>query len=327
MGSSHKRAYGKGGTASSRAVLSDPFFDENDIEEQIFRMSLGEAVSPWVSEDHGKGVPPGRPASVARKGKEVESVLVGVFTNGIASVILCINLVLQATNSDAASYTSLLIAESPKPKGLCDFLLWAERVAGAFRVMKVAEGSYGEVFKLGRRTTPQDLNAYEGCIFKLIPLRAKSGPSKGQTSLEALVREVRMLKHMDPIPGFARFRDITVLQGPYPGSFTEAYNQYNARRAVTAANPRPSTYANEQLWAMIEMDDGGRDLEVLKAPSAYQVYDIFWLTCCALSYAEEYAEFEVGLFVVVKDAFASWMANPTSFPASRSPHQQHLHQG
>jgi serine/threonine-protein kinase haspin len=198
--------------------------------------------------------------------------------------------------------------------------------------MKVAEGSYGEVFKLEKRDIPlwraakatkQDPDAYGGCIFKLIPLRAKSSKSNKQTSLDALVREVQMLKRMDPIPGFARFRDITVLEGPYPLSFTEAYNDHRALRPSDSHNTLPSRYSQKQLWAMIEMDDGGRDLEILRTPSAYQIFDIFWTTCCALSYAEEHVEFEVR---ISQRSPSNALANMSSLPAPRPPHGQHLHQ-
>jgi serine/threonine-protein kinase haspin len=171
-------------------------------------------------------------------------------------------------------------------------------VATAFKVVKVGEGSYGEVFKLdtsaqsptaaGRKKTAQG-----DCIFKLIPLRAKGNQSSNHTCLDALVREVRMLKLMDPVPGFARFRDLTVLQGRYPASFAQAFHDYKSVEANDSTSLEPSDYPEKQLWVMIEMDDAGRDLESLKTPSAYQIFDIFWLTCCALSFAEEYTEFEV----------------------------------
>jgi serine/threonine-protein kinase haspin len=176
-------------------------------------------------------------------------------------------------------------------------------VSEAFKVRKVAEGSYGEVFKLDKRgdvlerpfTTPRRASdASGGCIFKLIPLRAKSSKSSKQTSLDSLVREVQLLKLMDPIPGFARFRELTVLQGRYPSSFAEAYYDFKARKGVEEAiNPPPDSYKTAQLWAMIEMDDAGLDLEILRMPSTYQIFDIFWLACVTLSYGEELAEFEV----------------------------------
>jgi serine/threonine-protein kinase haspin len=181
---------------------------------------------------------------------------------------------------------------------VCAFSTWAERVTAAFRIIKVGEGSYGEVFKLDTSLEAPNISrrkpaAHGECIFKLIPLRAKGSQSNGQTSLDALVREIQMLKLMDPVPGFARFRDLTVLQGQYPSSFAEAFHDYESNEENDSRSLEPSQYPGKQLWVMIEMDDAGRDLETLKSPSAYEVFDIFWLTCCALSYAEDYTEFEV----------------------------------
>ena len=305
---SHKRAYGKGGTASSRAVLYEQFFDENKIEEQMSKMSLGQAVSLLPSETDAKPIPPAPPVPVARRGKDVETVPVSDLPR--PSLSFCtyhadpgLTIGKQAVDHEAAASTSPLRAEWLGQKDVRKFSSWAEELAGIFKVVKVAEGSYGEVFQLEKRDIPsgmattipqQDPNAYGGCIFKLIPLRAKSCKTERQTSLDALVREVKMLKRMDPIPGFARFRDVTVLQGPYPLSFTEAYNDHKARKPSGSQSQLPSKYSEKQLWAMIEMDDGGKDLEVLKRPSAFQIFDIFWLTCCTLSYAEDIAEFEVG---------------------------------
>lgn len=209
----------------------------------------------------------------------------------------------QVVDSAATNYISPLLAECHKPKGLHDFPAWAEKVAKTFKVTKVAEGSYGEVFKLEKKDMPSEGSvstpdegqpAQSSSIFKLIPFRPKSSKSAKQTSLESLVREVQMLKLMDPVPGFARFKDLKVLQGSYPPSFGEAYYDHKARRPSDSQNPLPSSYRDKQLWALIEMDDAGEDLENLKSPSVYQIFDIFWLTCCALSYGEEQAEFEVG---------------------------------
>lgn len=190
------------------------------------------------------------------------------------------------------TFTLPLRTEGHKLKGLRDFSAWADKVAAAFMVVKVGEGSYGEVFKLESRTQQSQI-AGRDSILKLVPLRSKGNQSNSHMSLNALIHEVQMLKLMDPIPGFTRFRDLTVLQGPYPPSFTDTFNEYKAVEANDSRSDLPSRYPDKQLWVLIEMDDGGRDLETLKAPSIYQIFDIFWLICCSLSYAEEQVEFEV----------------------------------
>lgn len=74
MDGSYKRAYGKGGTASSRAVLSDHFLDENEVDKQMSKMSLTQAESPLLSEDDAKPMPPTSVIPVARNSKAVRSV-------------------------------------------------------------------------------------------------------------------------------------------------------------------------------------------------------------------------------------------------------------
>jgi serine/threonine-protein kinase haspin len=139
------------------------------------------------------------------------------------------------------------------------------------------------------------LKSYGDGVFKVVPLRAKSGPgSKKFTSIEEIVSEVKMLKYLDPIPGFARFREIHVVQGRFPESFQNAWDHYKKTKD-DCMNPNPSNkraYPDTQLWAIIEMDDAGCELEKFAWSSIFQIYDIFWGVAMALARAEEYALFE-----------------------------------
>jgi hypothetical protein len=67
-----KRTYGKGGTASSKAVLRDVFGDENEIEGGMFKMSLGQVVSPSLPDDVAKPVSPPPASTIARKSKDID---------------------------------------------------------------------------------------------------------------------------------------------------------------------------------------------------------------------------------------------------------------
>jgi hypothetical protein len=89
MVGSRKRTYGKGGTASSQAVLDDPFLDENEIEEQMFKMSLRQEVAPLSSGDVAKPIPLADAVPVTQKGREIQSVPVSFFLVRILS--LCPN--------------------------------------------------------------------------------------------------------------------------------------------------------------------------------------------------------------------------------------------
>ncbi|KAL4888008.1 hypothetical protein BDV59DRAFT_189469 [Aspergillus ambiguus] len=182
---------------------------------------------------------------------------------------------------------------------------WAARAGNLLEVVKLAEGSYGEVYKLRLREEAcrkemskskiARLRAYGDGVFKIVPLRSRRGPgSKKFTSVDEIVSEVRMLKYLDPIPGFARFREIHVVQGRFPESFQAAWNHYKETKD-DCFNPDPSNrraYPETQLWAIIEMDDAGCELEKFSWSSIFQVYDIFWGVAMALARAEEYAMFE-----------------------------------
>jgi serine/threonine-protein kinase haspin len=186
------------------------------------------------------------------------------------------------------------------------FSTWASRSATMFHVAKLAEGSYGEVYKLhlheeGSRPAVSKsklarLRAYGDGVFKVVPLRAQSGPgSKKFTSIDEIVSEVKMLKYLDPIPGFARFREVHVVQGRFPETFQAAWDHYKKTKD-DCMNPNPANkkaYPDSQLWAIIEMDDAGCELEKFPWTSTFQIYDIFWGVAMALARAEEYALFEV----------------------------------
>ncbi|KAE8350295.1 hypothetical protein BDV28DRAFT_151069 [Aspergillus coremiiformis] len=182
---------------------------------------------------------------------------------------------------------------------------WAARAENMLAVVKIAEGSYGEVYKLRLReevckkemskSKLARLKAYGDGVFKIVPLRAQRGlGSKKFTSIEEIVAEVKMLKYLDPIPGFARFREIHVVQGRFPESFQHAWDHYKQTKD-DCLNPDPSNkraYPDSQLWAIVEMDDAGCELEKFAWSSVFQIYDIFWGVAMALARAEEYALFE-----------------------------------
>ncbi|KAJ5477283.1 hypothetical protein N7539_007427 [Penicillium diatomitis] len=190
-------------------------------------------------------------------------------------------------------------------QGVQTFSAWASRSESMFHVVKLAEGSYGEVYKLRlhdetsrppvSKSKLAKLRAYGDGVFKVVPLCAPRGPgSKKYTSVAEIVSEVKLLKYLDPIPGFARFREIHVVQGRFPELFQRAWDHYKATND-DCWNPDPSNrraFPETQLWAIIEMDDAGHELEKFAWSSIFQIYDIFWGVAMALARAEEYAMFE-----------------------------------
>ncbi|KAI9367528.1 hypothetical protein BJX61DRAFT_527874 [Aspergillus egyptiacus] len=212
------------------------------------------------------------------------------------------------SSEKANNYVRAILNETMSPvaaQGIQRFDSWAARANDMLEVVKLAEGSYGEVYKLRLRDdicqkdmSKSKLARLRACgdgVFKVVPLRAQSGPgSKKFTSIEEIVAEVKMLKYLDPIPGFARFREIHVVQGRFPEAFQKAWDHYKATKD-DCLNPNPSSkraYPDSQIWAIVEMDDAGSELEKFSWSSIFQVYDIFWGVAMALARAEEYALFE-----------------------------------
>jgi serine/threonine-protein kinase haspin len=224
-------------------------------------------------------------------------------------------------DTKANTYVRPILNEALSPiasQSIQKFSTWASRSATMFQVAKLAEGSYGEVYKLHLRDEASRppvsksklarLRAYGDGVFKVVPLCAQRGPrSKKFTSIAEIVSEVKMLKYLDPIPGFARFREIHVVQGRFPESFQSAWDHYKETKD-DCWNPDPSSkkaYPDTQLWAIIEMDDAGCELEKFCWSSIFQIYDIFWGVAMALARAEEYAMFEVSLSNVYIDTWSS----------------------
>jgi serine/threonine-protein kinase haspin len=173
-------------------------------------------------------------------------------------------------------------------------------------VDKIAEGSYGEVYQLRLRedlstleiskSRLSKLKAYDAGVFKIVPLRAKRGPgSKKFTTVDEIVSEVRLLKLLDPVPGFVRFREVHVVQGRFPAPYQRAWTEYSKTKD-DCFNPDPAkkaSYPDSQLWAVLEMDYAGHELEKCTFSTVSQIYDMFWGVALGLARAEQLSRFEV----------------------------------
>ncbi|EDN03471.1 predicted protein [Histoplasma mississippiense (nom. inval.)] len=207
------------------------------------------------------------------------------------------------------NYVRPILKEATSPissRGIQRFASWARRTGDMFTVEKIAEGSYGEVYQLRlsrdiskcnlSKSRLARLKMYRDGVFKIIPLRAQRGVgSKKFTTVQEIVSEVQMLKLLDPIPGFARFREVHVVQGRFPETYQQAWMRYSQTNGHECFNPDPSkpkSYPDTQLWAVLEMDNAGCELEKFPWSSTFQVYDIFWGVALALARAEQFAAFE-----------------------------------
>jgi len=202
------------------------------------------------------------------------------------------------------------------------FSAWADDMREDFSLVKIAEASFGEVYRLSLHPeTAQDsdlpLSRNDESVLKVIALtqptetlpKSKRDRERALNKAENMSKpadvasELKLLQRLSDIPGFTNFRDLRVLRGRPPGPFAEAFQAFNASQKAAKKEPsifpdpaKKASYSKDQLWAVIEMQDAGTDLEKLVAQgvssSIWVVWDIFWQVVLALAKGEEEAEFE-----------------------------------
>src|SRR5205085_1878037 len=115
---------------------------------------------------------------------------------------------------------------------------WTESLEQYFHITKIAEASYGEVYRLSLSAPRSGLGRSDESVLKLIALKpppeVRSTATKRSKEREAqmssvagVLSEVRLLQRMTSTPGFTNFREIRVLRGRPCGSFVKAWKDFN----------------------------------------------------------------------------------------------------
>jgi serine/threonine-protein kinase haspin len=193
---------------------------------------------------------------------------------------------------------------------LTSFSAWSDQLSSHFAVTKIAEASFGEVYRLSLLKAHSALGKTDESVLKIIALkpptstkRKMSKAAKKRTEMmsdpEDVAAEVRLMQRMTCTPGFTNFREICVLQGRPGDAFAAAWSSWNnsqeTKNKEVSVFPDPSkkaSYSEYQLWAVIEMQDAGTDLENTKVANVWLAWDIFWGVVLALGKGEEAARFE-----------------------------------
>lgn len=207
------------------------------------------------------------------------------------------------------------------------FSEWSLELDEHFHITKIAEASYGEVYRLSLKQEVPGFNKSNESVMKLIALKPpgeeafekfqesddkneakpkrrrspEQEPEEEDTSwmscISAVASEVTLLRRLSSIPGFTNFRDMRVLRGRPGKPFVNAWKAYNKSkpRGQKSIYPDPSkklSYNENQLWAVIEMQDAGTDLERVHLWNVWSVWDVFWGVVFAVAKGEENARFE-----------------------------------
>ncbi|KAH7044031.1 hypothetical protein B0J12DRAFT_577970 [Macrophomina phaseolina] len=233
----------------------------------------------------------------------------------------CVIITPKPTPDPLVAYTKPLLRLCADKKGRkrpTSFSLWAASLEPYFHIRKIAEASYGEVYRLSLKAAHPELSASDESVLKIIALKPppenRPDPSKkkskkqhaleekieGMSSVEGVASEIRLLKRMAHVPGFTNFRDVRVLQGRPSQSFARAWSEWNEGReqdkmSIFPDPARKGSYDDDQLWAVIEMQDAGTDLENVSmndVGGVFGVWDVFWSVALALAKGEEEARFE-----------------------------------
>lgn len=153
------------------------------------------------------------------------------------------------------------LTELESVSGPRDIQLWHAEWTSLCAISKIAEGSYGSVFKMSDKKRSQSAT-----IGKLVPLKAISGVGSrkaSNTTIEAAVSEVKLLELMSDVPGFVMFRGAEVLIGALPKALRDEYRAFTAKehRSDSGSSEAETWFPNHQAWLFIEMDNAGVELD------------------------------------------------------------------
>ncbi|KNG48121.1 haspin protein kinase protein [Stemphylium lycopersici] len=223
-------------------------------------------------------------------------------------------------------YASPLLALSDRKK-IISFQDWSDELEPHFEVSKIAEASFSEVYRLSSTSSTNGVK--EESVLKMVALKTppkvplpcqvhgravrdlegqieketaqREEEDQFKSQVDDVLSEVKLLQNLTHIPGFTVFRDLTLVQGRPSTSFNDAWKEWNKARprGKKSEFPDPSkktSYDENQLWAVVEMQDAGTDCEKMMEAggmaSIWEVWDVFWGVAISVGKAEEACRFE-----------------------------------
>lgn len=166
-------------------------------------------------------------------------------------------------------YASSVLSLSSRP--LERFADWSDELSSHFAITKIAEASFGEVYRLSLLRPHPALDRADESVLKIIALKSPPSTRKKMSKAakkrlemmsdpEDVASEVRLMQRMTSIPGYTMFRECCLLQGRPGESFVSAWRDWNevqkGKGKETSVFPDPgkkASYNDNQLWAVVEM--------------------------------------------------------------------------
>ncbi|KAI1828372.1 hypothetical protein F4861DRAFT_179422 [Xylaria intraflava] len=201
----------------------------------------------------------------------------------------------EATKEDATERASFL--EDAKE---LQVLSWAEICPPGDKIVKIAEASYAEVYRV--------TNERGTSIIKVIRM---SSPIKPQTKAQQksglvdeephpesdLQGELQISEWVADIPGFVVYKERYIVKGKACRALLETHQTFHRQLKRQDPDrlqfyPSPSRYLDDTKFLVIELGDAGTALEDFELVTADQLWDVFFHVAIALARAEARIGFE-----------------------------------
>ncbi|KAI1766052.1 hypothetical protein GGR53DRAFT_487939 [Hypoxylon sp. FL1150] len=179
-------------------------------------------------------------------------------------------------------------------------LSWPEICPPGDRIVKIAEASYAEVYRVSneRGTSIIKVIRMESPIKPLTKAQQKLGLVDEESRSESdLMGELKISEWLADIPGFVVYKERYIVQGKTCRELLETHQAFHKKLKRQDPDrlqfyPSPSRYLDDTKFLVVELGDAGTALEDFHLESADQLWDIFFHVAVALARAEALIEFE-----------------------------------
>lgn len=163
----------------------------------------------------------------------------------------------------------------------------------------MGEGAFGEVFFL-----PPPEEGARNVVLKIVPVNNGHVTclvnGQPQMKLMDMLAEIIISTELSKLssshhqtnaaPGFLTVRSCYLTEGRYPNKLLEKWDDYRAEKG--SDNERPDIFPAKQNFIVLELENGGEDLENVTLNNASQGWAIFQQVAHALAVAEQSLQFE-----------------------------------
>ena len=180
-------------------------------------------------------------------------------------------------------------------------LTWPEVCPPGDRIVKIAEASYAEVYRVTneRGTSIIKVIRMQSPIKAQTKTQERSGLVDEEPHCEAdLLGELKISEWLADLPGFVVYKERYIVQGKTCRELLDTHRAFHNKLKRQDPDrlqfyPSPSRYLDGTKFLVVELGDAGTALEDFELATTDQLWDIFFHVAIALARAEAHIEFEV----------------------------------